>query len=96
MKFLLDTNAVIAVLKGDTSVLARLRAHLPSDFGLPSIVAHELYYGAYKSQRSAENLARSNPCNSRWSLSTQKMRSTLAKFVPGWPPPARRSAPTTR
>lgn len=58
MKYLLDTNAVIAVLKGDSSVLARLREHLPTDFGLPSIVAHELYYGAYKSQRPAENLAR--------------------------------------
>ncbi|MFD1559124.1 type II toxin-antitoxin system VapC family toxin [Paraburkholderia silviterrae] len=58
MKFLLDTNAVIAMLKGETSMLAQLRAYLPVDFGLPSIVAHELYYGAYKSQRSTQNLAR--------------------------------------
>ncbi|WP_322091558.1 type II toxin-antitoxin system VapC family toxin [Paraburkholderia bannensis] len=58
MKFLLDTNAVIAILKGDPNVLARLQAHSPSDFGLPSIVAHELYFGAYKSHRSAENVAR--------------------------------------
>lgn len=39
-------------------MLERLRAHLPSDFGLPAIVAHELFYGAYKSQRAAANLAR--------------------------------------
>ena len=58
MKYLLDTNAVIAILKGDPAVTGRLRAHLPSDFGLPSIVVHELYYGACKSQRAAENLAR--------------------------------------
>jgi tRNA(fMet)-specific endonuclease VapC len=58
MKYLLDTNAVIAILKGEPSVLTRLRTHLPPDFGLPSIVAHELYYGAFKSQRPAGNLAR--------------------------------------
>lgn len=58
MKFLLDTNAVIAVLKGETSVNIRLRQYQPSDFGMSSIVAHELFYGAYKSQRLVENLAR--------------------------------------
>ncbi|WP_427308867.1 type II toxin-antitoxin system VapC family toxin [Cupriavidus sp. H39] len=58
MKYLLDANAVTAMLKGEPSMLERLRAHLPSDFGLPSIVAHELFYGAYKSQRAAANLAR--------------------------------------
>lgn len=58
MKYLLDTNAVIAILKGELPILTRLRAHLPADFGMPSIVAHELYYGALKSQRAASNLAR--------------------------------------
>ncbi|WP_454754390.1 PIN domain-containing protein [Cupriavidus necator] len=58
MKYLLDANAIIAMLKGERTMLERLRAHLPTDFGLPSIVAHELYYGAYKSQRAAANLAR--------------------------------------
>ncbi|MFT0169815.1 type II toxin-antitoxin system VapC family toxin [Paraburkholderia mimosarum] len=58
MKYLLDTNAVIAILKGEPVMLGRLRAHLPSDFGLPSIVMDELYYGAHKSQRAADNLAR--------------------------------------
>ncbi|WP_265920289.1 type II toxin-antitoxin system VapC family toxin [Cupriavidus nantongensis] len=58
MKYLLDANAVIAMLKGEATMLERLRAHLPSDFGLPAIVAHELFYGAYKSQRAAANLAR--------------------------------------
>ena len=58
MKYLLDANAVIAMLKGEPIMLERLRAHLPSDFGLPSIVAHELFYAAYNSQRAAANLAR--------------------------------------
>ncbi len=58
MKFLLDTNAVIALLKGNAALLAKLQQHKPADFGIPSIVAHELYYGAYKSHRVAHNLAR--------------------------------------
>lgn len=58
MKFLLDTDAVIAILKGDPAMLARLHRHQPADFGMPAIVAHELYYGAYKSQRVEANLAR--------------------------------------
>lgn len=58
MRFLLDTNAVIATLKGHEGFLARLSAHLPGDFGVSAIVAHELFYGAYKSRRVAENLAR--------------------------------------
>ena len=58
MKFLLDSNAVIALLKGHSGFLARLRRHQPGDFGVPAIVAHELFYGAYKGQRRAENLAR--------------------------------------
>lgn len=58
MKFLLDTNAVIALLKGQPAFLSRLRRHEPADFGLPAVVLHELYYGAYKSQRRAANLAR--------------------------------------
>ena len=57
-KFLLDTNAVIAVLRGDAGFLQRLRTHEPADFALPAIVLHELYYGAYKSARVEANLAR--------------------------------------
>ena len=58
MRFLLDTNAVIALLKGDPVLAGRLRKHDPRDFGLPAIVAHELYFGAFRSARQAENLAR--------------------------------------
>ena len=58
MKFLLDSNAVIALLKGRATVMSRLRQYQPVDFGIPAIVAHELFYGAYKGQRVADNLAR--------------------------------------
>ncbi|MCG1041004.1 MULTISPECIES: type II toxin-antitoxin system VapC family toxin [Burkholderiaceae] len=58
MKYLLDANAIIAILKGKPNLLARLQAHSPKDFGLPSIAAHELFYGAYKSQHIDANLAR--------------------------------------
>ena len=56
MKFLLDTNAVIALLEGNQMFANRLRAYQPSDFGMPSIVHHELCLGAYKSKRVAANL----------------------------------------
>jgi len=56
--YLLDTNAVIAVIKGDRDLLALLKQHRPQDFALSAIVVHELCYGAEKSQRRVENLAR--------------------------------------
>lgn len=57
MRFLLDTNACIALLNKTSQTLAmRVRAQLPSDIGLPAPVVFELYYGAYKSKRTARNL----------------------------------------
>jgi tRNA(fMet)-specific endonuclease VapC len=58
MKFLLDTNAVIAVLKGYPPFIAQLKLHHPQDFTISVIVLHELFYGAYKSQRTDDNLAK--------------------------------------
>ena len=55
-KFLLDTNIVIALFAGDMSIQKRL-AQVEEVF-VPSIVIGELYFGAYKSKRIAENLAR--------------------------------------
>ena len=56
MRFLLDTNAVIALLEDNRSFVARIRNYLPSDFGISAIVHHELCFGAYKSRRVAANL----------------------------------------
>ncbi|MBB4481099.1 type II toxin-antitoxin system VapC family toxin [Rhizobium etli] len=58
MKYLLDTNAVIALIKGNDRLIAELRKHIPTDFAMPAIVAHELFCGAYKSLHIDENLAR--------------------------------------
>jgi tRNA(fMet)-specific endonuclease VapC len=57
MRFLLDTNAVIVLIGNKSAALVKriLECH-EGDIGLPSIVAHELYYGAYKSRRIAYNL----------------------------------------
>lgn len=58
MKFLLDTNAVIAILNRQSDFIAKLTRYSPQDFGLSAIVLFELHYGAQKSQRKAENLAK--------------------------------------
>lgn len=51
MKFLLDTNAVIALLNRQPDFIAKITQYKPSDFGLSSIVLFELCFGAEKSQR---------------------------------------------
>lgn len=58
MKYLLDSNAVIALLKGHAALTGHVRRRQPADFSLPSIVTHELFYGAYRGIRTAENIAR--------------------------------------
>src|SRR3954452_16051605 len=58
MKYLLDANAVIALLNDAKSKLARrARRQKPGDVGVSAVVLHELYYGAHKSQRVASNVA---------------------------------------
>ena len=46
MKFILDTNAVIALLEGNQMFANRLRTYQPSDFGMPSIVHQKTPLGA--------------------------------------------------
>jgi tRNA(fMet)-specific endonuclease VapC len=54
---LLDTNSVIAILSGRSEkISAKIVASANSSIALPTIVAHELYFGAYKSARVAHNL----------------------------------------
>ena len=58
MKYLLDANTVVALLNNTNSLAAqRARRHKPHDVGISAVVAHELYYGAFKSQRAARNVA---------------------------------------
>lgn len=58
MIWLLDTNTIIALFKREPDVWREVEARAPDDCAISSIVAHELFYGAFKSQRQAENLAR--------------------------------------
>jgi tRNA(fMet)-specific endonuclease VapC len=57
-RFLLDTNIVIAIFAKE----AKMQAHLVSatEVFVPTIVLGELYYGAHKSSRLAENIAKIN------------------------------------
>ncbi len=58
MRFLLDANVVIGLLNEATSKLAqRARREKPTDIAISAIVAHELFYGAFRSQRATQNVA---------------------------------------
>ena len=59
MRYLLDANAVIALLNDTTSPIARrIRRYAPRDIGVSAVVIHELYFGAFKSERVEKNVAR--------------------------------------
>jgi tRNA(fMet)-specific endonuclease VapC len=54
---LLDTNSVIAILSGRSDkISAKIVTSATGSIALPTIVAHELYFGAYKSAGVAQNL----------------------------------------
>ena len=56
-KWLLDTNAVIALLtRRSEPLLRRIESSEPGTLAIPVIVAHELYFGAYRSQKVEFNL----------------------------------------
>ena len=54
-RFLLDTNIVIALLRGDDAVLSNLD-RAPEVF-IPAVALGELFFGAAKSGRPSENTA---------------------------------------
>ena len=57
MRYLLDANAVIGLLNDRGSKAAqRARQEAPSDITISAIVAHELFYGAFRSRRAAHNV----------------------------------------
>ena len=56
-RWLLDTNAVIAlVTRRSEALLRRVESAEPGSLAVSSIVAHELYFGAYRSQKVDFNL----------------------------------------
>nr|WP_111301463.1 type II toxin-antitoxin system VapC family toxin [Paracoccus saliphilus] len=57
IRTLLDTNAVIALVgRRSPELLARVEAAEPGSLAISAVVAHELWYGAYRSQKVAFNL----------------------------------------
>jgi tRNA(fMet)-specific endonuclease VapC len=55
--YLLDTNACIRILNDNSAPLvARLRQHDPEQIYLSSVVKAELFFGAFRSSRAADNL----------------------------------------
>lgn len=55
-KYLLDTNIIIALFAAKASVIQHLQG--TDEIFIPSVAVGELYYGAHKSHRREENLAR--------------------------------------
>jgi predicted nucleic acid-binding protein len=56
--FLLDTDTLIYLLKGQPEVMRSLRQHENDPIKASVITLMELYYGAYKSERVTANLAK--------------------------------------
>src|SRR5215470_2755025 len=57
MRYLLDANVVIALLKDTTSSTARrARRERVGDIAISAIVSHELFYGAFKSRRRMQSV----------------------------------------
>ena len=58
MRYLLDTNVVIALLNDASSRIAQnVRLRVPAEIGISSIVIHELFYGAFQSRLAKDNVA---------------------------------------
>ena len=58
MKYLLDTNICIALLKNaEPALVKRFTGQAPTEYALCSIVRAELLYGARKSQNVEKNLS---------------------------------------
>ncbi len=57
MKYLLDTNICIYIIKKNPSkVIEKFRRLKPGSVAISSITVSELYYGVYKSSRQNENM----------------------------------------
>src|SRR3990167_3311033 len=57
IQYLLDANVIIALLnKSSPSLSQRIRQCAPAETAISSIVLHELFYGAFKSQRTTQNV----------------------------------------
>lgn len=59
MRYLLDANAVVGLLNDRPLNLVRRAREVPiGDMAIPAIAVHELFYGAFKSRRTPQNIAK--------------------------------------
>ncbi|MFA6117004.1 MAG: type II toxin-antitoxin system VapC family toxin [Sphingomonas sp.] len=58
MGYSLDSNIVIALMAGNSTVRSRIIAQEPGSIFLSSIVLHDLMFGAFNSQRVETNLVK--------------------------------------
>ena len=58
MKYILDANAAVAAMNGVSAIRAHLAALPATEVGIPIVAVAELLFGAHKSRRREENLAR--------------------------------------
>lgn len=58
MRYVLDANAAIAAMNAVGPMRSRLAQIPASDIGIPMVAIAELLFGAHKSRRPSENLAR--------------------------------------
>jgi len=56
--YLLDTDTIIYILKGNDDVKKNLERHIEDPMKISIITLMELYYGAHKSEKVAGNLAK--------------------------------------
>ncbi len=56
--YLLDTDTIIYILKGQEAAVLNLREHLNDPLNICAVSLMELYYGAYKSRKVESNLAK--------------------------------------
>lgn len=57
MTYVLDTNAVSALMKGEEAVVERLASHVPADVAMPQPVIAEIAYGIERLPRSRRRRA---------------------------------------
>ena len=56
MRYLIDTNIIIALTVQDDRIVGRMLNIHRRDSGIPTVVLHELYAGAYESKRMRRSL----------------------------------------
>ena len=82
-RFLLDTNIVIALFRGDPAIDSKIANAM--EVFVPSIVLGELYFGAANSQHAAENIDTSAGYSRRPLAENLYRNNFLGEWGQSWP-----------